>query len=102
MLTRAIRSLPGSGSHNIWDVGNWSIGKQHGGPLRAGQLALVGERGPELFVPRNAGQIVPHGQFGLASGGGGSITFNIMGPGPREIADQVRQVIETMRFRGRL
>ena len=35
-----------------------------GGYLAMGQMALVGERGPELFVPSGSGQIVPNGQFG--------------------------------------
>ena len=30
-----------------------------GGPLAAGQPAIVGERGPELWWPRNAGTVVP-------------------------------------------
>lgn len=32
--------------------------KAAGGPLGANQPAIVGERGPELFIPRTAGQIV--------------------------------------------
>lgn len=35
-----------------------------GGPLAGGQVALVGERGPELFVPNQSGTVVPNGQFG--------------------------------------
>lgn len=35
-----------------------------GGPLNANQAAIVGERGPELFVPSGAGTIVPNGQMG--------------------------------------
>lgn len=31
-----------------------------GGPVGAGRSYLVGERGPELFVPRMSGTIVPH------------------------------------------
>lgn len=31
-----------------------------GGPLNAGQTSIVGENGPELFVPRTAGTIVPN------------------------------------------
>lgn len=31
-----------------------------GGPLDAGQMSVVGENGPELFIPRNAGTIVPN------------------------------------------
>lgn len=35
-----------------------------GGPLNAGQAAIVGERGPELFVPSGAGTVVPNGARG--------------------------------------
>ena len=34
-------------------------GKQFGGSLSAGEPALVGERGPELFIPNNAGNVEP-------------------------------------------
>ncbi len=33
--------------------------KADGGPLDKGELALVGEEGPEFFVPRSAGTIIP-------------------------------------------
>ena len=33
--------------------------KQFGGPLAQGQPALVGERGPELFLPNTAGNVEP-------------------------------------------
>lgn len=32
-----------------------------GGPIGMGQAAIVGERGPELFVPSRAGTVVPNG-----------------------------------------
>lgn len=32
--------------------------RQHGGPVTAGEAYLVGERGPELFVPNISGRIV--------------------------------------------
>ena len=41
--------------------------RQHGGPVSAGTPYLVGERGPELWVPRESGAIVPHGGFGGVS-----------------------------------
>jgi hypothetical protein len=34
-------------------------GRSHGGPVAAGRGYLVGERGPELFVPSGAGRIEP-------------------------------------------
>lgn len=48
-------------------------GRRHGGPLAAGQPAIVGEGGkPELFVPNVAGRIIPSGKFG-----GVTVTHNI-------------------------
>ena len=37
-----------------------------GGPVSAGAPYLVGEAGPELFVPSSAGSIVPNGGGGMA------------------------------------
>ena len=37
---------------------------------------LVGERGPELFVPRTAGSIVPSSLTPGKMGGGGSLVIN--------------------------
>jgi len=37
------------------------IGRAGGGPVAAGRPYMVGERGPELFVPNSAGSIVPNG-----------------------------------------
>lgn len=43
--------------------------KAHGGPVAGGTPYIVGERGPELFVPQSSGRIVPNSQLG-----GGSVT----------------------------
>ena len=37
------------------------MARANGGPVSSGQTYMVGERGPELFVPRTAGTIVPAG-----------------------------------------
>lgn len=39
-------------------------GKASGGPVRAGHSYLVGENGPEMFTPMNAGNITPNGKMG--------------------------------------
>jgi hypothetical protein len=39
--------------------GDGALPRQHGGPVEAGQPYVVGERGRELFVPRQSGTIVP-------------------------------------------
>jgi hypothetical protein len=45
-----------------------------GGPVSAGSSYLVGERGPEMFVPRTSGSIYPNDAMGI---GGGNITVNV-------------------------
>jgi phage-related minor tail protein len=55
-------------------------GKAAGGPVSAGQPYIVGERGPEVFMPNNAGSIIPNNQIGgggSSLGGGQAITYNI-------------------------
>jgi phage-related minor tail protein len=44
-----------------------------GGDIRGGQPAIVGDAGPELFIPRNAGTIVPNSQLAGAMSGGGVV-----------------------------
>ena len=46
-----------------------------GGPVAAGMGYLVGEKGPELFLPRQSGRIVPNGAMG-----GSTIVFNVSTP----------------------
>lgn len=45
----------------------------HGGNPPVGRPSLVGERGPELFVPRTAGTIVPNDRLG-----GGDVIVNVI------------------------
>jgi hypothetical protein len=48
-----------------------------GGPVSAGSSYVVGEKGPELFVPHASGTIVPNNKMGGGSGSGsGSVTVN--------------------------
>ena len=39
----------------------------NGGPAQAGRAYMVGERGPEMFVPRTSGTVIPNGGFGGAN-----------------------------------
>ena len=56
-------------------------GKAIGGPVSPGKPYMVGERGPELFMPSSAGTIVPNNKLGGSSsgsiGGGTTIINNI-------------------------
>ena len=47
-------------------------GRAAGGPVNPGGAYVVGERGPEFFVPQAAGTIVPMGQ-----GNSGGVTVNV-------------------------
>jgi lambda family phage tail tape measure protein len=49
-----------------------------GGPVNPGKAYVVGEKGPELFVPRTPGGIIPNGaDMGGGSGGITQITYQI-------------------------
>ena len=50
---------------------DYIMGRAVGGPVAGGTPYMVGERGPELFVPRNSGSIIPNNKLG------GSGTYNI-------------------------
>jgi len=51
--------------------------RAEGGPVLPGGAYLVGERGPEVFRPGIAGEIVPSG--GGGGGGGVSVVVNVQG-----------------------
>jgi len=56
-----------------------------GGPITAGTPYLVGERGPEIVVPKSSGTVLPNG-----TGTGTSVTINQNFNGVRD-AQGVRQ-----------
>jgi hypothetical protein len=64
------------------DFGNLDFGGflAGGGDPPMGKVSIVGERGPELFVPRSAGTIIPNHLL-RAKSGGNHITVNISGVG---------------------
>lgn len=51
-------------------------GRAAGGPVSGNSPYIVGEHGPELFIPRTAGNIIPNGST-VASSAATSITYNI-------------------------
>lgn len=62
--------------------------KAEGGSVSAGNVYMVGEKGPELFVPNTSGNIVPHGA------GMGSVIYNIDARGSTMSKEEFRRVIE--------
>ena len=74
-------------------------GRATGGLVSAGRGYLVGERGPELFVPASAGKIEPQ-----ASGRGGRdvrVSIQVVAPngsaGPESLQRSSRQVASAVR-----
>jgi len=68
-------SSGGFGTGNAF--GNQDLGGflAEGGPANANTPYIVGERGPELFVPRSSGTVVPNNQLG-GMGGTTNVTNN--------------------------
>jgi len=50
--------------------------RANGGPVGAGKAYMVGERGPELFVPNSSGSIMPNDQLSAEGGNGTNVTIN--------------------------
>jgi lambda family phage tail tape measure protein len=57
-----------------------SLFKADGGPVSGGQPYIVGEQGPEWFVPNGAGSIVPNGKSPSMPGGSDSSTATAQAP----------------------
>lgn len=72
--------------------------RAEGGPVGAGNPYIVGERGPELFVPRSSGSIVSNDNLSGATMGGGAIniTYNIASGVSRA---ELAPILETERKR---
>lgn len=73
-------------------------GRATGGPVTGGRAYMVGERGPEMFVPTSSGQVVANG------GGGGRdvrVSIAVNGRGgesePRLLARSARQVARAVK-----
>ena len=65
------------------------LGFANGGRPPVGKPSIVGERGPEIFVPRSAGTIIPNNQIG---GGGivNNINVNVSAEGMQSNANEDR------------
>ena len=51
--------------------------KAEGGPVKGNQPYIVGEQGPELFVPPSAGKIIPNNQMGSKGVASGAVSAPI-------------------------
>lgn len=75
----------GNPSTDIGELRN--NGRAAGGPVTGGQPYIVGERGPELFVPGQGGMIVPNSQLNQYLGG---VSISVSGAGdPSAVATEI-------------
>ena len=72
-----------------------------GGPVSSGAPVIVGERGPELFVPNRAGTIIPNHEVGgawaeMSGGSAGGVAINNYGDfvSPIDLAALAQQVAQ--------
>jgi sulfur transfer complex TusBCD TusB component (DsrH family) len=78
--------------------------KAKGGPVKRGDPYLVGEEGPEVFVPGQSGQIIPNGSNGGSplGGGGAGITVIVQGSvlTERDLVDAIYEGLVRKQRRG--
>lgn len=84
LLDVGLDNLFGSKGFNLAGLFGGTSTRATGGPVYSGNPTLVGEKGPEVFIPTGPGKIVPNSQIG----GGGSVVFapNIDARGADEAA----------------
>jgi hypothetical protein len=93
-------NIPGFGTDPANPIVPRTVGPQvaraAGGPLAAGQLSMVGERGPELFMPRTAGTVIPNGA------GGTTINVSVAGSviSERNLTDAIWRRLRENTIRG--
>jgi phage-related minor tail protein len=74
-LVKPLFGMMGGAGGPLASLGSMLFGgfRAAGGPVASGTAYVVGERGPELFVPNTAGRIVPNGP-----GAGGDMNVSIV------------------------
>ena len=60
--------------------------RANGGPVSAGKSYMVGERGPEMFVPNTGGRIVPNSDMG----GSTNVVVNVDASGSAVEGDEAQ------------
>lgn len=86
-------------------VGGEARPSQFGGPRQGGELLLVGERGPELFVPNTSGRVIPNNRLGNGGGRpvGGTTVVNVTVEGSviteAQLSDRILDNLQRQRRR---
>ena len=102
---KKISDVPGKVGSSLSNIGNkigqFFIGKQAGGQVSANRPFLVGEGGPELFVPGQTGTILPSKTL---AGIGGGVIINITGTFMSDDAAKkmANKMIDALKFEMRI
>lgn len=94
-VTKAIGGVTGNPGPSVDTAITVTRGRAVGGYVAAQTPYVVGEKGPELFVPGGSGTIIPNKNMGMVSGSGG-MTINVDARGssdPAAVRAQVQQGI---------
>ena len=87
----------GFGGFSLGGLFSFGGGKAQGGAVQGGKAYMVGEKGPEMFVPSGSGKIIPNNQMG--GGQPVNVNFNIStvdASGFNELLTNSRGVIVNM------
>lgn len=84
-------------------------GRAVGGPVSAGRPYMVGENGPELFIPSSSGQVQPNGRMGggavvnqtinISTGVAQTVRAEVLNLMP-QIAESAKAAVADSRMRG--
>lgn len=78
------------------DGSNVNVGlRAKGGPVTAGRPYIVGEKGPELIVPKYHGRVIPNHEAFQSGAGGGGLDYDRMGAVFAGAVEGVRPVVDT-------
>jgi phage-related minor tail protein len=90
LLNYGISALGGSDGRGFFSVlaGTFGGARAQGGSVGSGRSYLVGEQGPELFMPKASGTIVPNHALG---GGTANIVVNVDASGSSAEGDSNQQ-----------
>jgi hypothetical protein len=104
MLETSLGGIVGNGSADIASFGgivqSFLFGRAGGGAVAPNRPYLVGEKGPELFMPHSPGRIMPGGAVqGNAATRVTNITVNVRGgdSSPRESRKSAGQIAVAVR-----
>ena len=70
-------------------IGQTLFARADGGPVESNSPYIVGERGPELFVPRSAGAIVPNHSMAMMGGSTNITNYNIQAIDTKSFEDRI-------------